>query len=104
VRGRLLWEILPYLATKEGATRILIESREDPKLQATDARTVGRLCERGILPVGVSVKQAVASKAPGLWLADVTAGAWRRHLAEGKYNWSRWYESHTTLLEVPYWL
>jgi hypothetical protein len=102
VRGRVLWELLPYLATKEGATQILIELREDQTLQAADARTIGRLCERGTIPVGVSIKQAAASTSPGLWLADATAGAWRRHLAEGKYNWSRWYEPHTTLLEVPY--
>jgi hypothetical protein len=102
VRGRVLWEILPYLATKEGAGHILIERRERPNLQAADARTIGRLCEQHIIPVGVSIKQAAASTAPGLWLADAAAGAWRRHLVEAKYNWSRWYEPHTTLLEVPH--
>lgn len=100
VRGRILWELLPHLATKEQVTEILIERREDSNLQAADARTVGRLCERGTLPVGVRVRQAPASTVPGLWLADAAAAAWRRCLVEGKENWSGWYAAHTSLMEV----
>ena len=100
VRGRILWDLLPHLATKEQAATILIERREGEKLQAADARTIGRLCERAALPLGVTVRQAAASTAPGLWLADAAAAAWRRSLVEGKQNWSSWYAPHTTLIEV----
>jgi hypothetical protein len=102
VRGGVLWELLPHLVAKEDVRSILIEQREDAKLRAADARVVGRLRDRGLLPLEVPVEQAPASTEPGLWLADAGAAAWRRRFAEGKDNWSRWYAPHTTLLDVNY--
>lgn len=100
VRAKILWDLLPHLAMKEEVTEILLEQREDAKLRAADARTIGRLRDRGFLALSLPVDQAPASTAPGLWMADVTAAAWRRGLVEGKDNWSRWYAPHTTLINL----
>lgn len=100
IRARILWEFLPHLAAKEAAGSILLEQREDAKLRARDARTIGRLRDGGFLDLALPVDQAPASASPGLWIADAAAAAWRRDLVEGKDNWSRWYAPHTTLIEV----
>ncbi len=99
-RGQVLWELLPHLA--KDVASVLIEQREDAKLRAADARVVGRLRSTDLLPREVRVEQTPASQAPGLWLADAAAAAWRRHYAENKRNWSCWYEPHTTVIEVPF--
>ncbi|WP_460352799.1 hypothetical protein [Actinoallomurus acanthiterrae] len=100
IRAKILWEFLPHLAAKEDAGGILLEQREDAKLRAADARTIGRLRDGGFLDLTLPVDQAPASTAPGLWMADAAAAAWRRDLVEGKDNWSRWYAPHTNLIEV----
>jgi hypothetical protein len=100
VRARILWDLLPFLVNKDDVRSIHIEQRQDDSLRSADARVVGRLRDRGLLPLDTSVEQAPASTEPGLWIADAAAAAWRRNLAEGQENWSWWYAGATTLLEV----
>jgi hypothetical protein len=87
---------------KESVTHALIEQREDPKLRATDSRTIGRLRDAGRLPLDVPVEQAPASADPLLWIADACAAAWRRKLANDKDAWARWYRPHTTVVHVDW--
>jgi hypothetical protein len=100
VRRSILWDLLPHLVAKESVSRILLEERGDVKLRAADARTIGKLRDGGLLSLELPVDQAPASTAPGLWMADASAAAWRRSLVEGKQNWSTWYAPHTSLIEV----
>ncbi|WP_067180803.1 hypothetical protein [Microtetraspora niveoalba] len=100
VRRLVLDGLLPWLA-KAGAEQIVIEQREDAALRAADMRTVAHLRSAGQLP-DIAVHQAPPSADPLLWVADSCAAAWRRAFLEDKSNWSSWYETHTTLVEVAY--
>ncbi|WP_433223253.1 hypothetical protein [Microtetraspora malaysiensis] len=100
VRRLVLDDLLPWLV-KAGAEQITIEQREDAALRAADMRTIAHLRSAGHL-TDVAVHQAPPSADPLLWVADACAAAWRRAFVEEKSNWSSWYETHTTLVDVAY--
>ncbi|MGI5486198.1 hypothetical protein [Microtetraspora malaysiensis] len=101
VRRAVMTDMLPWLA-KSGVESTLIELRDTKSLQVADARTVAALRTADLLSPQMAVRQGLPSEEPLLWIADACAAAWRRAMAEGKTNWSQWYEPHTALIDVPF--
>ena len=73
-RAKLLVELLPHLQHTEGATRVIVESRQAGDRH--DRRVRDRLRRSHRIDAAMPVDHKVKDADPGLWAADFIAGAY----------------------------